>query len=375
MDFGIGSYIKNKVSKAIVLGDDSIREEIFLSFVSMSIVITISVILISLFFGVYGYNLVSQEYFSRFQLTLYVFLVVLSAGINQVLSISSNILAGAGKAQFLMVGGAITNSFVLLLVAVVFLFDISFDLSRLVYIYCFSFIVSGLSLFLYYYNREITFRPSSKKIYFRDLKRGFSQGLGYFLIQISALVIFMSDRFIISSQLTLSDVSDYEVVYRLFSIFFIAHNVFLNPFWPFVSKAYYSGDTASIKNKITMNIFIVLALFFGALLLHFKSEIVFRFWLGESYQVSNSLTLAFCFLVVLTAWSNIYGTVSNAIGDLRIQICTAIIAATINIPLSLFFVNHLDLGLTGVVYATVVSLSIYALVGPFHIYGVLNRGR
>ncbi len=43
-----------------------------------------------------------------------------------------------------------------------------------------------------------------------------------------------------------------------------------------------------------------------------------------------------------------------------------------NIPLSIFFVKYLELGLQGIILATILSLSIFALFGPIQVYKLLK---
>ena len=61
----------------------------------------------------------------------------------------------------------------------------------------------------------------------------------------------------------------------------------------------------------------------------------------------------------------------NAINKLQLQLYTSVVAALINIPLSIYLVKSLELGLEGVVLATVISLSIFAVLAPIQVFKII----
>ena len=60
-------------------------------------------------------------------------------------------------------------------------------------------------------------------------------------------------------------------------------------------------------------------------------------------------------------------------GKLKHTLYTMMAGAVINIPLSIFFAKTLSLGISGVILGTIVSLSIFAIVGPTQVYKILKR--
>jgi len=47
--------------------------------------------------------------------------------------------------------------------------------------------------------------------------------------------------------------------------------------------------------------------------------------------------------VIIATWSNIYAYFVNGIGEIKIQMYSSIIAAVINIPLSVWFAQYLGM--------------------------------
>ena len=44
----------------------------------------------------------------------------------------------------------------------------------------------------------------------------------------------------------------------------------------------------------------------------------------------------------------------------------------LNIPLSIFLSINLNLGLLGIAYGTAISMSLFAVIGPFYTYNILK---
>ena len=63
----------------------------------------------------------------------------------------------------------------------------------------------------------------------------------------------------------------------------------------------------------------------------------------------------------------------NGVGKIKLQLYTALIAMIINIPLAIYFVKWLDLGLSGVVLANVVSLSLSAIALPIQVNQIIRK--
>lgn len=80
------------------------------------------------------------------------------------------------------------------------------------------------------------------------------------------------------------------------------------------------------------------------------------------------------YILVLT-WNRIYSYFLNGIGKIKLQIYSAIIAGSINIPLSIYFAKYLSMGISGVVLGTIISLSFFAIIGSMQTYFILKTDK
>ena len=67
-----------------------------------------------------------------------------------------------------------------------------------------------------------------------------------------------------------------------------------------------------------------------------------------------------------------FAIVVNGIGEIGLQLKTAIVGMVANIPLSILLVKGVGLKVEGVVWATVLSLFSFALLAPFQVRYLLR---
>ena len=101
---------------------------------------------------------------------------------------------------------------------------------------------------------------------------------------------------------------------------------------------------------------------------------VIRMWIGREVNVSYPLIVTIGIFVLVSTWNNIYAMFVNGIGDIKIQLYTAVVAMFLNIPLSIIFVKYLGFGLSGVVLGTIFSLSVAAVALPIQVNRIMRLG-
>jgi O-antigen/teichoic acid export membrane protein len=98
-------------------------------------------------------------------------------------------------------------------------------------------------------------------------------------------------------------------------------------------------------------------------------------WIGPEMVVSEPLVIAIGVFVLVSTWNNIYAMFVNGIGSVNIQLYTSVIAMLLNIPLSIIFVKYFSLGLSGIVMATIVSLSLAAIALPIQVNYIMRANK
>jgi O-antigen/teichoic acid export membrane protein len=99
-------------------------------------------------------------------------------------------------------------------------------------------------------------RPSLQFCSWSALKPITKQGLCFFALQIACVVVFNTDKLIISSALDMSAVADYAVVGRFFLMAYGVYLMILMPLWPACGEALRIGDLDWIRMNLRRSLWI-----------------------------------------------------------------------------------------------------------------------
>ena len=371
-DFGIGNGLRNKISEYLEQKKvDYAVKSISSAYVCICLIcfiVYVSFLVIAQFINwdtVFNTKDVSfNEIQSSFIIIFGFFLV------NFSLSIVDQLFHATKDTAKTILRPLASNIFSLIAVYFVNVFFDS-DLVYLAVVYGFSLILSSLLLTLYFYIKYPSLKPKlnffSKKQFFEIMNLG-----GQFLIiQIAVLIIFTTDKIIISQVVSPVAVVPYETTFKLFGLVLVMNGVFLNPLWSSYTRAFARGDISYIKKILKMShiIFIMLSLF--AVLLYFFSEEIIKFWMNGQINIQNDLSLIMCLFFVVRVWCDIYAYFLNGISKVKIQMYLAIIQAMVNLPISIFLGK--EFGVVGVIAGSLITLSLSAFILPIYTYYLIGK--
>lgn len=373
-DLGIGNGLKNKVSES--LAQENTEQATGYISTAYGLIGIISFALFSLFLvlsfwipwqAVFNSNSITEANLRQAVITLSFFIFF-----NFWISLVNQIYHGLQKSSIVGLGQFISNTFSLLLVFLLYQFTQS-SITLMVWAYGISLVVANLMLsgFLFRAHKELS--PTYKGFDRNKISPLLSLSIKFFIIQLAVLVIFMTDKILITQLLGAEHVTPYEVLFKLFSVFTVIQGLLLAPLWPAYSDAYQRGDLDWIRIKIKQQIKISLILFIGACMLAIAGPIIVKLWIGDEVIASQTLYYLFAVFILLSVWNNVFAYFVNAIGNLGVHLYTAIVAAFLNIPLSIYFVESLNFGLNGIIMATIVSLSLFAFIGPVQVFKILSK--
>lgn len=227
----------------------------------------------------------------------------------------------------------------------------------------FIYIVAGapalvlVSANIYFYRQKfLNLLPSFryvKKKYFRSIA---GLGMSFFIIQLSVLVIFQSDNMIISYLFGPEEVTNYNIVYRYFSVVITIFGVIMAPFWTAFTDAYQKKDFVWIQKTMKILLFLVTGSAMLSIVMFLISDSVYSIWIDESIVIPKIISGFMSIYVVLFGFINVYAFFSNGTGKVKVQLIVNSIAAIINIPLSYFFAYALGLEVAGVLLATIICM-------------------
>jgi O-antigen/teichoic acid export membrane protein len=226
---------------------------------------------------------------------------------------------------------------------------------------------------IYYYRNEFRpYRPSLKyvkKAYFKSL---FSLGIQFFIIKMAMVVIHQTNNFLIASYVSLEGVTEYEAAYKYLSIFLMLFVIMTNQLWGASIEAYQKKDMEWMQNSVIT----VIKVWFGtvvvSILMILISPFVFKLWLQDKIAIPMLLTILVSVSIALTNWVNMFNLILNGTGKIRLQMFAWILAGVLNIPLSIYFAQNLELGTIGIVLGTIVSMIPLIILSPIQVWKILK---
>lgn len=177
-------------------------------------------------------------------------------------------------------------------------------------------------------------------------------GVGFFILQVSSLVIFSMSNVVISRLIGPDMVTPYNISNRYMAIALMALTITMAPVWSAITDAKARGDQQWIGNcvkKINRTVW----LFGGALLVMLAvSPLVYRIWVGDSVEIPFTLSALMCLYIFILVWSTSKSSVLNGMDILRVQLIVTVFQAIAFLPVSYFFGRQL--GLNGIVIAMII---------------------
>lgn len=373
LDLGIGNGVKNNLTIAM-LNKNHIEASqyittafVIIAFISFSFFLVFSSLIYIIDLSTL-LNINQEEWFLKviFFITLFFF------SINFIFSLYKQLFYSVQKSSYVELSNFLYNALVFIQVYVVSNYFTN-SLLKVAIIYGFSNLIIGLVWNLLFFYQQPKLELKIKNFRKHKIKEITGIGIDFFIIQICLLVILMSDNLIISSLLDPTEVTSYNNVFKVFQVYLVVSTVILTPLWTLYTDAFQKKDFNWIINTIKRLNRLFLLLIVAVLLTIYYSEEILFFWIKEKLYYSKYLFLFMGIFVIVRVYGDIYFYFLNGIGKTRLQLILFIIGAIINIPLSIVFVTKLNLGNSGVILATIISLASFVFIMPLQTYLILKK--
>jgi O-antigen/teichoic acid export membrane protein len=228
-----------------------------------------------------------------------------------------------------------------------------------------------LASFWFYSGKFRKFAPSFKYVHFKYARDLMSLGLKFFIIQICALILFDTNNFIIIHLFGASDVTTYNVSFKLFSVVTMVFTIIVTPLWSAFTDAYAQNDFEWIRTTISTMKKIWLALSILSIVLLAFSPWIFKLWLGNKVTVPFSLSVAMASYVIVYIWQTFHVFFLNGIGKIQLQLYLVIFSSLVNIPLAIFLGRHF--GLVGITLTSTMLFTFMGIIFSIQAAKIINK--
>lgn len=372
-DLGVGNGLRNKVAEALAKNDKAEAASFIASGYSLIGLISFAIwaLVTGASFFVPWQVVFNTQAITETTLRLTVQIAVFFVALNFWIGLINAVLGAVQKTAMTALGQLISN-----ILALLFVFVLSkttdATITYLALAYGVALLTANTALSWWFYHNHPELQP---KLHLNQqhVNPLLSVGLQFFTIQIAVLIIFTTDKMLITQLLGPENVAQYEVVHKLFGLIAFAHTLISAPLWSAYTDAYQRGDMVWIKHTIQQQLLIFIGFIVVIFVMALFIKPIIALWIGREMVVSQSLIISIALFVVVSTWNNIYAMFVNGVGKIKLQLYTSVMAMIINIPLAIVFVTWFGLGLSGVVLATVVSLSIAAVALPIQVSHIIRK--
>nr|WP_161964148.1 MATE family efflux transporter [Chitinophaga flava] len=369
MDIGIGSGLRNKLTEALAKGDlTEANEYVSTAYITLLLIGAVLAALFVPFFFLVNWNSVFNTHsISSLDLSGCVFVFFYGILSYLILAIINQIINAVQRNSLTTMIPIIIN---VLFITSVYIYSLFHPLN-LLFVTC-AYTASQLiaiaivsSLFFREYDYLKPLRKNFKKDKIRSIM---GLGLKFFIIQITVVIIFSTDNFVITQLLGPSHVTTYGVVLLVFNNMAVFVNMLMAPLWSSYTEAYAKGDLGWIKGKIVFlnKLMIPYIIGVGVVVLLFNT--IVNVWLGKAVVIPDYLPALMGVYAVISVWNNIYGFMLGGISKVRLGMITTVFIGCVNIPLSIFFARNLNLGLNGIILSNILCLSLSSVISPIQAY-------
>lgn len=374
-DIGLGNGLRNKFAEALAR-DDKELARIYVSTTYASLFLIVSVILLvsSILLPMVNWATVfkAPTQMNDELRTLVIVVLIFFAGKFLFSLIGTLFVADQRPA---MQSGMDAAASVLSLVSILVLEEITKG-SLLDLGYAVSFtgaIVPVIASMWYFGNEYRDFRPSIRFVRMKYARELMSLGIQFFVIQVAGIVVFSTANIVITQLFGPAQVTDYNIAFKYFSIITMLFSVIVTPFWSAHTEAFVNDDLSWIKSAIVKLIHIWEVLAVVVLVMIAFSGLFYRIWIGDFVRIPTALSVFTGVFVLISTWNNIFVFFINGTGKIRLQLYLSVFVSIVNIPLAIFFAKYLSLGITGVMVATCLSLSVGTVLSPIQYYKIVNK--
>ncbi len=196
--------------------------------------------------------------------------------------------------------------------------------------------------------------PSLSSVDFKKIPDLLNLGVRFFIIQIAGIIQFQLVNYIIIRNYGATDVTEYNVAFKYFSILTMLWNILLTPIWSAVTDAIAKNDIAWVYNAKKKFFKISLLFYALGIVMLFLSNPIYKIWVGDSVSVHFELSFWLLIYSYVSIFGSLYVAILNGAGKLNIQAIACIISPFVFLGTSYFLIGY-EVGVHAIVIASILS--------------------
>jgi len=225
---------------------------------------------------------------------------------------------------------------------------------------------------LYYFLNHRDLRPRITNFDFSLLETLFLNGIKFFFLQVSSIVIFTLSNIVLIHLMGGGSVADYNIVFQLFGYITTFFMIFISPYWSAYTDAFHKGDYIWMKKTYIYIKKVWLFVILSSLIFLVCSRFILNLWVNDQVKPSTFFLVLNAVYVVLYTHMAIHNQIVNGIGRISLQLRIAFLTSLIFVPLSYVFVKHFSFGLNGIMLSMIFCMLPFNILISFQVKKLLR---
>lgn len=150
------------------------------------------------------------------------------------------------------------------------------------------------------------------------LKKISSRGLNFFVFTFSSAIVLQMDYIVMSQTVSASEISLYNIVFKIYSAFFLVYSTLLLALWPSISEWYIQNHFSKIKDYCIKYIIAgVVFIMIASIIFVLKTDLIFGLISNISFKISLVTIGLFAFYFSIRVWTDTYSIVLLSTSKVR----------------------------------------------------------
>ncbi len=233
-------------------------------------------------------------------------------------------------------------------------------------------VAQAINYVVYFYFLEKELVPRLSKVSAEKMRKIYSSGFIFFLLQVTAVVSFRADTLFVVHYSGAAEAGTYAVVERMFSTVTMLVGVATAPLWPAYSEAIRRKDhawtRAVLKNSIFISMTATAAI---AITITVMAPYILTTWLQRPFTAPLMLILGFALWKTVEAGSSAAIMFMNGAGAIKLQLALVATMCVVSVALKMALVPIF--GIWSIVWLTLISYSICLCIPLFFVVPKILR--
>jgi O-antigen/teichoic acid export membrane protein len=370
-DVGMGNGLRNKLAEALTHNNYKLGVSLVSSTYAFLGTIFIFVLVLFQLFNPYInwqalLNSKTIDSYELYKITSVIVSFVIIRFILQTITIIDAAHGDSAKAGIIQVIGNIISLFLIWLATIYSEKGNLFLLSSILTIV--PVIVYLVYTAFVFINKYKKLRPSFRNVSFHHSKSLVSLSLQFFVVQITATILYSSIPFVITQLYGPNEVTQYNIASSIFNLPIMLITLVCAPVVPLVTQAKARGDNEWLKITLKRLTKISYLFCLATIVLIVISPQIYKLWIGNKVNIPFELTVFIGIFTIISILVNPYSNFINGLGKVKILTIMSPIGIAMFIGFSMLFGYYIH-----DVYTVALALSLTSIIGMIIIPPVVNK--